>query len=136
MIKIFYTPATQHLAPSIGLPTGVAEFKTFSDGELFVKVADDVANQTVWLIAATNPPADNLLQTLFLINALQRAGARVKLLFTYFGYARQDKPGQGEAATAQLICQIFKNFAVEDIFVIHMHSSALKEFLSFETIIP
>ncbi len=134
-MKIFYTPSTSHLQTSINLPIGSVEFKTFSDGELFVKVNEEVNNQSVWVIAATNPPAKNLLQTMLLLNALQEAGAKINLLFTYFGYARQDKVSHGEAASAQLFCELFGSFNLESVEIIHVHSLQLKNYLNFENII-
>ena len=135
-MKLFYTPSTQHLQSSINLPAGAVEYKTFSDGELFVKINEDLKGEEVWVIAATNPPARNLLQTLLLLNALQRESAKINLLFTYFGYARQDKPESGEAASAQYICELFANFSLNKTLIIHAHSAQLKNYLDFKSIIP
>ena len=135
-MKLFYIPATEHLKNSINLPIGDCEFKTFSDGELFVKVSEDVSNKEVWVVAATNPPSHNLLQTLLLLNALQRESAKINLLFTYFGYARQDKPEKGEAASAEYVCGLFTQFDLNKIIIIHAHSSKMKNYLDFQNIIP
>lgn len=135
-MKVFYTPTTEHLQNSINIPIGAVEFKTFSDGELFVKVNEDVRGKEVWVIAATNPPAKNLLQSLLLLNTLQRAGATINLLFIYFSYLRQDKPETGEAASGQYMCELFNVFPLKKIIIIHAHSKYLKDYLDFESIIP
>ncbi len=135
-MRLFYTPSTQHLQSSINLPAGTVEYKTFSDGELFVKINEEVKGEEVWVIAATNPPARNLLQTLLLLNALQRESVKINLLFTYFAYARQDKPESGEAASAQYICELFANFTLNKTIIIHAHSNQLKNYLDFENVIP
>ncbi|MEX0672060.1 MAG: ribose-phosphate diphosphokinase [Candidatus Babeliales bacterium] len=136
MIKVFYTTSTHHLQSSIDLPIGLVEFKVFSDGELFVGINEEVRNEEVWVVAATNPPAKNILQTLLLLNALQRAGARINLLFTYFGYARQDKPEPGEAGSGQYIAELFNQFKLNKILIIHAHSPRLEQYLPFKSIMP
>lgn len=133
---VFFTKATQHLAHA--LPFAAASYiaKQFSDGQWYVKLESDVAHKDVWVIAATPAPADNLIELFLLLDALQRAHAKIHLLFTYFGYARQDYPEKGEAAAAQMICTFFNTFDLKKIFILHPHSAHLHEFLSFEALYP
>lgn len=131
---VFFTKATQHLAPA--LPFAAASYiaKQFSDGQWYIKVKSDVAHNDVWVIAATPAPADNLVELFLLLNALQRAQARIHLLFTYFGYARQDRPEKGEAAAAQMLCTFFKTFDLKKVVILHPHSPHLHDFLSFQAL--
>jgi ribose-phosphate pyrophosphokinase len=134
---VFYTPSTQHLLPALPMfEQGKYLSKQFSDGEWYIKLEQDVAGKMVWLIAATNPPADHLLQLWLLLDALQRAGAKINVFFTYYGYARQDRPMPGEASSAQTISSIFKTFSIEKIIILHPHSMLLHNFLIFEAIFP
>ena len=135
-MMIFYTSSTQHLASDLSFEQGRYLKKQFSDGEWYIKLESDVNKKNIWVVTATNPPADNIIELLLLLNALQRAGAQVHLLFTYFGYARQDQPLMGEAASAELFCNIFKMFSLKKIVIIHAHSIFLQEYLNFENVLP
>lgn len=133
---VFYTPSTKHLAPLLPFEQGNYVIKTFSDGEQYLKLDQDVAGKTVWVVAATNPPAEHLMQLFLLLDALERGHATINLLITYFGYARQDRPLPGEASSSQLMCSMLKLFTLKKIIVVHAHSSLLHEYLNFENVIP
>ena len=95
-MRVFFLPAVHHLAASLPTPVvGACEFGTFSDGEVRVRVSEDVEGHAVWVIAGTQPPAEHILQLLFLLDALQRRGAKLHLPFTYFAYARQENGREG-----------------------------------------
>ena len=133
---VFYTKSTLHLKQTLPFEPGKYIAKQFSDGEWYVKLEQDVAGKEVWVIAATNPPADNLIELLLLLDALQRAGAKISLFFTYFGYARQDRPLPGEASSAQVMASIFKLFTLRNIVILHPHSLLLDNYLNFEGVFP
>ena len=135
-MMIFYTSSTKHFASELSFEEGKYLSKQFSDGECYIKLESDVAQKSVWVVAATNPPADHLLELFLLLNALDRAGATIYLLFTYFGYARQDRPIAGEASSAEVISTILKMFALKKIIIVHAHSQFLHEYLDFTNIIP
>ncbi|HJZ23563.1 MAG TPA: ribose-phosphate diphosphokinase [Candidatus Babeliales bacterium] len=135
-MKAFYTSSTQHLAVQLPFEYGKVLISHFSDGEILVKIEENVENQTVWVIAATPTPANNFFELFFLLDALNRAHAKINLLITYFGYARQDKLESNTARGAQLISTIIKQFKTNKIIVVHPHSKLLHEFLTFESVIP
>lgn len=135
-MNIFYTPSSMHFASSIKLPMGSCTIKKFSDGELYVRIDQDVQDQEVWVVAATNPPTENLFEFFFLLDALMRAGAIVRVLITYFGYARQDRAAQGEALSAQVISNFFNTFSLEQLCVIHIHNPAIERYLQVSNYIP
>lgn len=131
---LFSTRSAHHLAQNIPLPQGACTIKQFSDGELFVRIEEDVRDKQVWVLAATVPPAENLLELFFLLNALERAGAQTKILITYFSYARQVIAAPSEARTAQVVGDFFKNFTLKQIAIVHPHTLKLQEFLTFTPI--
>ena len=133
---LFLTTQTAHFAPMLTLPQGNLTIKKFSDGELYVKLEEDVKNRTVWVIASTLPPAESLMELFFVLDALERAGAHINLVITYFGYARQDRAQPNEALGASVICNFLKTFKVCKTFVIHIHSERIKNFLRFKNEIP
>lgn len=135
-MMVFYTSAAKHLASELPFEQGNYLSKQFSDGEWYIKLEQDVYKKNVWVIAATNPPAEHLLELFLLLNALARAQATINILFTYFGYARQDSPVAGEASSAEVVGTILKIFALKKIIVIHAHSSRLHHYLNFTNVIP
>lgn len=133
---IFYTNATRHFAARIGLREGERSIGRFSDGEIHVRVEEEVRGKGVWVLAATGPPAENLLEPFFLADALSRQGAEVNLLFTYFGYARQDRERPGEALSSKVVCDWLKALPISRTVVIHMHSRRIRNFLDYEDVLP
>lgn len=131
---VFSTRTTRHIAKKLAMPLGACTITEFSDGELFVRIDQDVQDQDVWVLAGTQTPAENMFELFFLLDALQRSGARINLFVTYFSYARQIIADQGEALNAQVICNILKQFTVIKICVIHPHSLLLHNFLSFTSV--
>ena len=133
---VFYTRSTHHLAPFIDIKQGGYTSKQFSDGEWYVQLEEEVADKTVWVITATNPPAEHVLELLLLLDVLQKNNAHIHILFTYFGYARQDRPLENEASSAHIMAKLLNLFSLEKIIIIHAHSLLLHNYLTFENIIP
>lgn len=133
-MSLFYTSSVNHLIERIPYPRGSFIIKKFSDGEIYVKINHEI--QEAWVLASTFPPADNLLELFFLLDALSNQGAKINLLVPYFGYARQSHPQPGEAASARRICTFLKTFTLNKIVIVHVHTTTMHEFLAFENFIP
>ncbi len=134
-MKVFPTRSCYHLMPTLDVQQGAATIKTFTDGELYVRIDEDVARKHVAVLAATPPPGDNFLELYFLLDALQRAGAIIHLFFTYFGYARQDRAQSGEALSCEVLFRFLKTFTIEETKIIHIHNAKVREFYDFQDII-
>lgn len=128
-MKVFYTHATQHLSGLLPFEQGKYHSTQFSDGEWYIKLEEDVADKHIWVVAATHAPAENVIELLLLLNALQNAKARIKLVFTYFGYARS-------ASGAQTLGALLQAYTIEKISIIHAHSPLLHTYLDFKNCIP
>ena len=106
------------------------------DTEILVKIKENVSNKLVWVIGSTNPPAENILELIFMLEVLRREKAKINLLIPYFGYARQDRIFPGECFSAKVMCDLLKSFRLNRIFVMGMHSARLKKFLNFKNKVP
>lgn len=133
-MKLFSSRSTLHIAENIGLKKGACTIKNFNDGELFVRIDENVDKQTVWVMASTPAPAENLFELFFLCDALKRAGAHLNVCITYLAYARQIVASPGEAWTAYVIADFIKRFSINKLYIIHPHSKALHNLLPFEAI--
>ena len=109
-IKIVAGNASKDLARDIGKYLGIGltdcTVDTFSDGEVFVQINENIRGADLFIIQSTNPPAENLMELLMLIEASRRAsGMRITAVMPYYGYARQDRKDKPRVAiTAKLRC--------------------------------
>ena len=49
--------------------------RSFSDGEVFVQINENIRGADLFIIQPTNPPAENIVELLMLIEASRRASA-------------------------------------------------------------
>lgn len=117
----FYTRSCAYLQKN--MHEGIKyELLTFSDGELLVKAPEESAHKDAWIIASTPPPAENILELLLLLDALQRIDVRLNLLITYFGYARQDHHQPGESLSMAVMFNCLKQYVFQRFIIVGMHS--------------
>ncbi len=120
----------EHIARHIGEPLGASEMKTFSDGEIWVKYRENIRGRDVFIIQSTNPPAENLMELLILIDAARRASARrVTAVIPYFGYARQDRKDQPRVAvTAKLVANLIVSAGADRVISMDLHAPQIQGF--------
>jgi ribose-phosphate pyrophosphokinase len=102
-------PLAQAIADYLDAPLSNVEIETFADGELFVRIDENMRGEDVFIIQSTSKPAnDNLMELLICMDALTRASARrITAVIPYFGYARQDrKTGGRTPITAKLVANL------------------------------
>src|SRR5258705_13165949 len=68
-------PLAEEMAEHLGQPLCAVTIRRFADGEIFVKIDENVRGRDVFIIQPTNPPAGNYLELLLLIDAAKRASA-------------------------------------------------------------
>jgi ribose-phosphate pyrophosphokinase len=104
--------------------------KRFADGEIFVRIDENVRGRDVYVIQSTNPPAENLLELLLLIDAAKRASAaRVTAVIPYFGYARQDRKDQPRVSiAAKLVANLIVAAGADRVITIDLHQHQLQGF--------
>ncbi|HLC47284.1 MAG TPA: ribose-phosphate diphosphokinase [Candidatus Nanoarchaeia archaeon] len=130
-MKIFVLNSARHLLKG----TGRLQSSRFSDGEIYVRIIDDVKDERIILLANTNPPAENLLELILALDALRRQNAKVHLIIPYISYARQDRASiEGEAVSAEAMSRMLRQYNPASITVIDAHSGRLKKFLDFNDV--
>lgn len=103
----------------------------FSEGEIRVKINENVRGQDVFVIQPTCPPAnDNLMELLIMIDALRRASAeRITAVIPYFGYARQDRKDQPRVPiTAKLVANLLATAGANRILTMDLHAGQIQGF--------
>lgn len=123
-------PLAVKIAEEIGEPLGVCEIKTFNDGEIWVKYSENVRGCDVFIVQSTQPPAENLLELLIMIDAAKRASAHlVVAVIPYFGYARQDRKDQPRVSiTAKLIANLLTEAGADRVITMDLHAPQIQGF--------
>lgn len=127
-LRLLTGTANEELAREIADRTGErltdVTISRFADGELFVKINENVRGRDVFIVQPTNPPAENLMELLLLIDAARRASAyHIAAVVPYFGYSRADRKDQPRVAiSAKLIANMLVNAGIDRLITIDLHS--------------
>ncbi|MBU3958510.1 MAG: ribose-phosphate pyrophosphokinase [Candidatus Omnitrophica bacterium] len=103
----------------------------FSEGEIRVKINENVRGKDVFVIQPTCPLVnDNLMELLIMIDALKRASAyRITAVIPYFGYARQDRKDQPRVPiTAKLVANLLTTAGANRILTMDLHAGQIQGF--------
>ncbi len=103
----------------------------FSDGEVRVKIKENIRGKDVFIVQPTCPPVnDNLMELLILIDAARRASAkRITAVLPYYGYARQDRKDQPRVPiTAKLIANLITSAGADRVLTMDLHASQIQGF--------
>jgi ribose-phosphate pyrophosphokinase len=116
------------VAESLGIQLSEVTIRNFTDGEIWVKFEENIRGVDLFIIQSTQPPSDNLMELLILIDAAKRASARrVTAVIPYFGYARQDRKDQPRVSiTAKLVANLLTRAGADRIISIDLHSGQIQ----------
>lgn len=118
------------IAEHLGIDLGQVEISRFSDGEIFVRLNENVRGVDVFIIQPTNPGEDHLIQLFMLLDAATRASAsRVTAVLPYFGYARQDRKDQPRVSlAAKLVANLIVTAGADRVLTMDLHASQIQGF--------
>ena len=133
--KVFSGKANVALAKaickSLGCRLGDAEIKTFSDGEIYLQIKENVRGSDVFVVQPTCTPVDrNLMELLLMIDALKRASAdRITAVLPYYGYARQDRKDRPRVPiSAKLIASLMERAGADRVLALDLHAAQIQGF--------
>ena len=135
-MKIFSGKSNFKLAENIcnylGLQLGKLKINTFSDGELSVAFEENIRNEDVFIIQSTNPPGDNILELLLILDAAKRASAKsIVAVIPYFGYGRQDRKDKPRVPiSSRVILDMISGIGVNRIVSMDLHSPQIQGFVN------
>ena len=120
----------QKITKKLDIDLGECDFKTFSDGEIWIKYNQNIRGCDIYIIQSTFAPADNLLELLIMIDAAKRASARrINAVIPYFGYARQDRKDQPRVSvTAKLVANLITKAGADRIITMDLHAAQIQGF--------
>lgn len=134
-IALFSGNANPDLAKSVadllGTKLGSANVGRFPDGEIDVKINEDIRGCDVFILQSTCPPVNtNLMELLLLIDCCRRASAgRVTAVIPYFGYARKDRKDEGRVPiSAKLAADLLTVAGADRVLTLDLHSAQIQGF--------
>jgi ribose-phosphate pyrophosphokinase len=123
-------PLAEQIARELDYPLGEVTIKKFADGEIFVRIDENVRGRDLFIIQSTTPPGDNIIELLLLVDAARRASAaRIHAVVPYFGYARQDRKDQPRVAIgAKLMANMIAKAGADRLISIDFHQHQIQGF--------
>lgn len=121
----------QAVADHLGMPLAASETLRFSEGNLFVRVLENVRGRHVFLIQGIAPPTnDNFVELLFWIDALKRASAAsVTAVIPYFSYAKGDKKDEPRVSIRARVCaDAIEAAGVDRVVTLDLHAPQVQGF--------
>ncbi len=119
------------IARSVGVELSKIDLKRFKDGEISVKLKENVRGQDVFIIQSTcNPTNDHVMELLLIIDAAMRASAgRITAVIPYFGYARQDRKVEPRVPiSAKVMANIIQVTGADRVLTMDLHADQIQGF--------
>ena len=138
-LGIFSGTANPELAKKIveylGISLGEMEISSFSDGEIYVKIKENVRGKDIFLVQPTCPPVnESLMELLIMLDAFQRASARrITVVVPYYGYARQDRKDEPRVPiTAKLVANLISSAGADRVLLLDLHVDQIQGFFDIK----
>jgi ribose-phosphate pyrophosphokinase len=122
---------TQRICEYLALPRGLSEVVRFSEGNLFVRVQENVRGRHVYLVQSTAFPAnDNFMELLFWLDAFKRASAAsVTAIVPYFSYAKGDKKDEPRVSIRARVCaDAIEAAGADRVITLDLHAPQIQGF--------
>jgi ribose-phosphate pyrophosphokinase len=134
-LLIFGGSASRGLAQSIchelGIELGRSEVVNFPEGNVFVKVGQNVRGRDVYLVQSTVYPAnDQFMELLFWADAFKRASASsVTLVIPYLSYAKGDKKDEPRVSIRARVCaDAIEAAGADRVVTLELHAPQIQGF--------
>jgi ribose-phosphate pyrophosphokinase len=123
-------PLADEIARCLGVELCKVTASRFTDGEIFVRIDENIRGSDIFIVQPTNPPADNVLELMLLIDAARRASAaRITCVMPYYGYSRQDRKDQPRVAIgAKLMANMIQTAGADRVLGLDFHQHQLQGF--------
>jgi ribose-phosphate pyrophosphokinase len=119
------------ISRELDVPVANAHIGRFPDGEIDIKVYDDIRGGDVFVIQPTCPPVnENWVELLLIIDTLRRASAgRITAVMPYYGYARKDRKDEGRVPiSAKVVANTLVSAGAERMLAMDMHAAQIQGF--------
>ena len=124
---------SESVAKELNTPLCNTISTTFSDGELSVRIEQNIRGADVFILQPTCTPVnDNIMELLLIIDALKRASAgRITAVIPYYGYARQDRKVQSRVPiSSKLVADLLTVAGTNRILTVDLHAGQIQGFFN------
>jgi ribose-phosphate pyrophosphokinase len=122
---------TSKICEHLGVEAGANEMRRFSEGNLFVRVCENVRGRRLYLVQSTVFPAnDNFMELLFWVDAFKRASAEsVTVVMPYFSYAKGDKQDAPRVSIRARVCaDAIEAAGADRVVTLDLHAAQIQGF--------
>ncbi|MFI5454295.1 MAG: ribose-phosphate diphosphokinase [Isosphaerales bacterium] len=134
-LKVFVGTSSMALGRAIcdhlGMELARSETQIFSEGNVFVRVQENVRGRDVFIVQGTDYPVnDNFVELLFWIDAFKRASAtQVTAVIPYFSYAKGDKKDEPRVSIRARVCaDCIEAAGADRVLTMDLHSPQIQGF--------
>jgi len=127
----------QKVAEKLKIQLGKVDLNRFSDGEIRPWIADNVRDQTVFVLQSFSQPMnDHIMEFILMGDAIRRGAPRRMIgIIPYFGYARQDKQHRiGEPVSARVVAKFVEVVPYNEVITVDLHNDAIVGFFRIPVI--
>jgi ribose-phosphate pyrophosphokinase len=127
-------PLAEKIAEHMGVPLCDITLDRFADGEIHAQINENIRGVDVFIIQATQPPAENLMELLILTDACFLASAeRITSVIPYYGYARQDRKDLPRVPiTSKLVAKLIEAAGCDRVLTLDLHSTQIQGFFNVQ----
>jgi ribose-phosphate pyrophosphokinase len=123
----------REVTASMGIQLCDATVSTFSDGEILVRINENVRGCDVFVLQPTCMPVNNnIVELLLIVDALKRASVdRITAVIPYYGYARQDRKVQPRVPiSAKMVADLITSVGTNRVLTVDLHAGQIQGFFN------
>ncbi len=124
---------TAAICAYLGTPVGRNETVVFSDGNLFVRVQENVRGRDVYIVQSTvHRTNDHFMELLFWLDAFKRASAAsVTAVIPYFSYGKGDKKDEPRVSIRARVCaDAIEAAGADRVVTMDLHAPQIQGFFN------
>ncbi|MDA8077453.1 MAG: ribose-phosphate pyrophosphokinase [Nitrospiraceae bacterium] len=128
-----HTSLAREVAACLDMQVGDATVSNFSDGEILVRLNENVRGWDVFVVQPTCVPVNNsIMELLLIIDALKRSSAgRITAVIPYYGYARQDRKVQPRVPiSAKMVADLITTVGTNRVLTVDLHAGQIQGFFN------
>ncbi len=121
----------REICACLDLPLTSAHLGRFPDGEIDIKINEDIRGADVFLLQSTCPPVNEaIMELVLMMDCLRRASAnRITAVIPYFGYARKDRKDEGRVPiSAKVVANMLTAAGASRVLTIDLHAQQIQGF--------
>ena len=121
----------QKIANSLGVSLTPCKSHIFSEGNVFVRVSENVRGRDTFIIQGVHFPVnDNFMELLFWVDALKRASAQqVTVVIPFFSYAKGDKKDEPRVSIRARVCaDAIEAAGADRVLTMDLHTPQIQGF--------